>query len=71
MQTGGVVRPDLLGQAWRVDWFLYATTCVRACVCVCSLWKQSTMMKKKFVSFAEQKLRVSVDETEITAIHNA
>ena len=31
---------------------------------------ESTMMKTKFVSFAEEKLRVSVDETEITAIHD-
>ena len=31
---------------------------------------ESTMMRKNLVSFAEEKLRVSVDEIEITAIHD-
>ena len=30
---------------------------------------ESTMMKKTFISFAEETLKVSVDEIEITAIH--
>ena len=29
---------------------------------------ESSMMRKNFVSFAEERLRVSVDEIEITAI---
>ena len=28
---------------------------------------ESTMMKKNFISFAEEKLKVSIDEIEITA----
>ena len=31
---------------------------------------ESTMMRENFVSFAEKKLRVSVGEIEITAIHD-
>ena len=31
---------------------------------------ESTMMKKNFISFAEEKLKVSIDEIEITAIHD-
>ena len=31
---------------------------------------ESTMMRTNFVSFAEEKLRESVDEIEITAIHD-
>ena len=31
---------------------------------------ESTVMKKNFISFAEEKLKVSIDEIEITAIHD-